>query len=159
MTNHPSALAVLMFAGFATLAAAGTDKDLSAAQVPQAVREAFQKAYPAARDAKYSEKTEDGKILYEVEFKEGGRDLEATYGAEGSLMEIEEEIQTSGLPEAVGKAIQKAHPHASIKEAEKVFRPDGTLSGYEVEVTEGHKKLELHLDAAGTIAKTEDEED
>ncbi len=159
MKTYPAALAVLTLTGFASLAAVAAEKELSAGQIPQAVHEAFQKAYPAAKKAKYSEKTKDGKIVYEVEFKEGGRELEATYGAEGALMEVEEEIKTTELPETVVNAVKKAHPQAELKEAEKVFKPDGTLSGYEVEVTDGKKKLELDLDAAGTILKTEEEQD
>ncbi|UQN12448.1 PepSY-like domain-containing protein [Methylococcus capsulatus] len=162
MKTHPMTLAVLAFAHFSGLAAASEEKELSAKQVPRAVHEAFQKAYPAAKETKYSERTTDGKIVYEVEFEDRGRKLEATYGAEGALIETEEEIKPTELPEPVVSAIKKAHPGATVKEAEKVFNPKGTVSGYEVELADGKKRLELKLDANGTIVKTEtdtDEED
>ncbi len=93
-----------------------------------------------------------------MEFKEHGKEFEATYSAEGALIETEEEIKTAELPKAVMDAVKKAYPHATMKEAEKVLKPDGTVSGYEVDVADGKKKLELKLDTSGAIAKTENEE-
>ncbi len=49
----------------------------------------------------------------------------------------------------------KAHPKARIEEAEKVMQPDGTVSGYEVEIKVGGKELELELDTSGKILTTE----
>jgi uncharacterized membrane protein YkoI len=157
MKIYPTTLAVLALATVSSLAGAAEEKQLPAKQVPQAVHEAFQKAYPAAKEATYLEKTKDGKITYEVEFKERGKKLEAAYSAEGAWIETEEEIKTAELPEAVVNAIKKAHPHATIKEAEKVLTLDGTVSGYEVELAEGKKRLEIELDANGAIVKTEAE--
>lgn len=149
----------LTLAAFSSFAFAAEEKVLSAKQVPQAIHEAFQKAYPAAQDAGYSEETRDGKTAYEVEFKNQGKKLAATYSAEGALIESEEEIKTAELPEAVVSEIKKAHPHATMKEAEKVLTPDGTVSGYEVEIVDGKKRLELEFDASGAVVKKADEKD
>ena len=126
-------------------------------QVPPAVRQAFQKAYPDVKDAKYSEKAAGEKAAYEVEFNNQGKKLEATYSADGALVETEEEIKTSDLPGPVAQAVKKAHPHAALKEAEKILGPDGAASGYEVEIKDGKQELEIHLDTAGKILKTEAE--
>ena len=45
----------------------------------------------------------------------------------------------------------------SIKEAEKLMKPDGTVTGYEVEIKADGKKIELELDVSGSILKTENE--
>jgi len=37
------------------------------------------------------------------------------------------------------------------------MKPDGTLTGYEVEIKTGKKEVELHLDTNGKILKTENE--
>ena len=155
-------LPVLMVLGAAALSSAAisaTEKELPKKEVPQAVREAFQKAYPGAKGAKYSKESEDGKTLYEVEFKEKGKEIEAVYKADGSLYETEEEIDIRDLPEQIVQAIKKAHPEAVLKEAEKITGSDGKPRGYEVEVKVGKKELELELTADGNIVKTEEEDD
>ncbi len=82
-----------------------------------------------------------------------------TYSAVGALLEIEETIQPDALPPAVTDAIKKAHPKATVTEAEKTLKPDGSVSGYEVEIKDGDKELEIHLDANGKIIKTKASED
>lgn len=149
-----AAFAVIALAATAT-ANASEEKKITAKQVPQTVHEAFKKAYPAAQAVTYEEESTDGKPAFEVKFKEQGKEREALYGADGTLLETEEAIKVSELPEAVVKAVTKAHPHAKIKEAEKTLQPDGTVRGYEVEIAAGKKHLELELDANGVILETE----
>ena len=55
----------------------------------------------------------------------------------------------------VTDSIKKAHPQANVAEAEKIFKPDGSVSGYEVEFKDGGKSLEIHLDQNGKMLKTE----
>ena len=153
MKTQSTAFAALI-AAF-TLASAAGAKEVPVKQVPPAVHTAFQKAYPEAKGAKYSEDTKDGKATYEVEFTDKGKKLEATYSADGTPLEVEETVKVGELPEAVIKSVKEAHPHATVKEAEKVLKPDGTVTGYEVEIADGKKRLELELDANGAIQKTE----
>lgn len=128
---------------------------LSKHQVPKLVLEAFEKSHPDAKGVEFEEETFEGKAAYEVEYKKEGKEYEFLYTADGSLVQKEEEINVQTLPEPVVQAITKVHPKAKIKEAEKVMKPDGTLTGYEVEIKEGGKELELELDTSGQILKTE----
>ncbi len=146
--------ALLGLAALSTGANAGGEKKLAEQQVPKPVLEAFHKAYPQATDIQYEAEKEAGKAVYEVEFKDQGVKREASYAAEGTLVETEESIKPDELPAAVTEALKKAHPHATVKEAEKVLKPDGSVSGYEVEIKDGKKEVEIHLDAAGKILKT-----
>lgn len=154
MKTRLSIATLFGFAAFASLAAA-EEKELTTKQVPQAVQEAFQKAHPAAKHVEYSEEAREGKTAYEIEFKDQGKELEAVYSADGALIETGEEIKISELPEAVVKAVKKDHPHAVLKEAEKLLQPDGSLRGYEIEVVAGKQKLELEFDPNGTLINTE----
>ncbi|HWP01271.1 MAG TPA: PepSY-like domain-containing protein [Methylococcus sp.] len=131
------------------------EKELRKSQVPKAVVEAFEKAHPNAKKVEFEEETFEGKTAYEVEYKEDGREYELLYDADGTLLQKEEEIDVKALPEQISQAVTKAHPKAKIKEAEKVMKPDGTVTGYEVEIKEGRKELEL--DASGQILKTEED--
>lgn len=133
------------------------EKAPSRHEVPKAVIEAFEKAHPNVKGVKYEKETFEGKIAYEAEYKDHGKEYEFLYNADGVLLQKEETIDVKTLPEPVVAAISKAHPKAVIKEAEKVMKPDGTVTGYEVEIRAEGKKLELELDPGGRILRTERE--
>lgn len=148
---------LLGLAALSSAANADTENKLSQQGVPIAVREAFQKAYPQAADIKYEKDSKAGKAAYEIEFKDQGLEREATYADDGTLLETEEEIRPDALPTTITEALKKAHPQAMLEEAEKVMKPDGEVSGYEVEMKDGEKEWEVHLDTTGKILKTETE--
>jgi len=127
----------------------------SGQEAPFAVLEAFKKAYPEAVNAKFEEEINNGEPVYEVEFINQGVDIEASYLADGTLIQIEQEIQLEELPEAVTEAIMEAYPDAILIEAEKIMAADGSVRSYEVEIEDDDVELELHLDPNGTILDSE----
>ena len=131
------------------------EKEVSKQQVPKTVLEAFEKAYPNAKEIEFEKEIIDGKAVYEVEFKENDREYEVLYDSDGVIVQIEETLDAKALPESIVQAISKAYPKATIEDAEKVMKPDGTVIAYEVEIKSEGKKLELELDANGKILKTE----
>ncbi len=150
---------LLGLAALSTGANAAGEKKLTEQQVPKPVLEAFHKAYPHASNLKYEADRKGEKTVYEIEFKDQGIKREATYAAEGTLLETEEQVKPNTLPPTVTEALKKAHSHGTVEEAEKVMKPDGTVSGYEVEIKDGTQELEIHLDAAGKILRTEAEKE
>lgn len=135
------------------------EKEISKHQVPKAVLEAFEKAYPNAKKVEFEKEKFEGKEAYEVEYKENGKEYEILYSPEGVILQKEETIDVKELPESIVQAISKAHPKATIKEAEKIMKPDGTVTGYEVELKSEGKELKLELDTNGNFLKTETERD
>ena len=131
------------------------EKELSKNQVPEAVIAAFEKAFPKAKDVEFEQEMFQGKEAYEVEYKENGKEYEFLYSAEGALLQKEEEIDVAKLPKRVVEAIKNAYPKAKIEEAERLMKPDGTLTGYEVEIKTEGKKIELELDDGGKIMPIE----
>ena len=138
---------------------ADEEKKLTEQQVPNNVQEAFQKAYQDAKDVKYKEEITDRKALFEIEFKQKSKELEALYSAAGLLLKTEEEIKITELPAHIVQVIEKAYPKAQLKEAEKILKPDGVISGYEVEIEDGKNEVKLELDTSGKILKTEANKD
>lgn len=132
-------------------------KEISKQQVPKKVLEAFEKAYPNAKEVEFEEEMIDGKAVFEVEYKENGREYEILYDSDGMILQIEETLDVMALPEPIVQAISKAYPKATIEDAEKVMKPDGTVTIYEVEIKTEGKKLELELDANGKILKAEED--
>ncbi len=67
-------------------------KDLTSAEVPEAVMKAFQSMYPKAQKVKWEQKKKNlgelkGVTVYEVEFEnEYGLDLEDRFTADGKLV-------------------------------------------------------------------------
>ncbi len=152
---------LIITVGIALMATIGQanaeEKSLSKHQVPKAVIEAFEKAHPSAKGVKFEKEMFEGKEAYEAEYKENGKEYEFLYGADGVLLQKEETMDAKALPEVVVQAVSKAHPKAPIREAEKVMSPDGTVTGYEVEIKAEGKELELELDTSGKILRTERE--
>ncbi|SNX58804.1 Putative beta-lactamase-inhibitor-like, PepSY-like [Nitrosomonas ureae] len=132
-----------------------SENEVSKDQVPKTVLEAFEKSYPNAKEVEFEQGMIEGKTVYEIEYKENGREYEIMYDADGEILQKEESIDMETLPEPVAQAIAKAYPKATLEEAEKVMNPDGTVTGYEVEIMSEGKKFELQVDTYGKILKTE----
>ena len=156
------ALTALALIACSAAAVASEERGSTIKDIPQpvleAVHEVLQKVYPAATEFEYEEESVDGKIAYEVQFKDKGKKFELLYSADGALIETEEEIRISKLPKAVVKSIKKEHPQAKLKEAEQILNPDGTVRAYEVEFSDSKKVFELEIDPSGVILKTVTEE-
>ncbi len=141
---------------FAIIAQANVkEKALSRNQVPKAVIEVFEKAYPNAKELDFEEEPFEGKTAYEVEYKINGIGYEFLYSVDGVLLQKQEVIADKALPPLVAQAIKKAHPKADIMEAEQVMDPDGVVTGYEVKVNVDGKVFELDLDVSGNILESE----
>ena len=121
-------------------------------RVPAVVYAAFFKAYPQALHVTFERDTKAGMPVFEIEFENQGVKTEATYKTDGTLLEVEEDIKPEQLPETIMKVLRTGYPYATLTEAEKITKADGTVIGYEVELKQ---ELEIHLDASGKIIRTE----
>lgn len=121
------------------------EKELSKNQVPKAVIEAFEKAHPNVKGLEFEEEMFEGKTAYELEYKENGTEYEFLCSADGTLLQKEKEIGGEMLPVPVTQAIEKAYPKSVIKEVEELMKPDGTVTGYEVEIKASGKEIELEF--------------
>lgn len=128
------------------------------AQVPDAVRTAFQKEHGTPKSMTWEQ--EGG--YYEAEFNVNGVEHEAMYDAQGALVATAHAIAASDLPVAVAQTIATTYPGGTLGEMEVVEQGGNTQ--YEVEVLSGGQQYEVVLAADGTIQSQEievetDEED
>jgi uncharacterized membrane protein YkoI len=132
-----------------TMAISAEEKTLKKADVPAAVIAAFEKAYPKATVKDYSMEQSHGKTFYEIESVDGSvkRDLE--YSAQGDLLEVEEELKPSDLPQEVSLAVAKKYAGGTIESAEKKIK-DGTTV-YEVKMIQDKAKIEVLVNPQGEI--------
>lgn len=151
-------ISALLSAALLTFPPGLAAKDISKKQVPQPVLDAFQKAYPNAKDLEYEEEQRDGKTYYEIEYWENKKQYDALYTPDGVLIEKEEEIALSEVPEAVVQAVKKEYPSGKLKKkAEKVMDAQGNLAGYEIEVKERGKEWDVYTDVNGKILRKEED--
>ena len=65
------------------------DDDINREDVPATVHDAFKAAFPKAHKIRYDREEDDGKIIYEITFKEGKRTIQAHYGKDGTLLRLD----------------------------------------------------------------------
>ncbi|MBU0488204.1 MAG: PepSY-like domain-containing protein [Bacteroidetes bacterium] len=116
--------------------------------VPEPVKTAFAKLYAGVTVDKWEK--EDGN--FEAEFKKDGKEISVLFDAAGTLMQTEEEIAVSALPQAVADYVSKNLGGKKIDEASKITLADGTVN-YEAEVG----KKDYIFDAAGKFIKQDEE--
>jgi hypothetical protein len=99
-----------------------------------------------------SKETENGKTTWEVESIDNGLSRDLVYNADGTVVEIEEEIPAASLPEPVTAAVKAKYPKATIARAEKVTH--GTTESYELTLKGAAlKSIELTRDGILVPAK------
>lgn len=111
---------------------------IDASEVPQEVRDAFARLFPEAAPAWEME------AQYEAEFEQDGKEVEVNFAADGTLLQIEYEIDVDSLPAAVVHVVRQDFPQAEIKEAERVELPDGRTL-YELDLEEDGAAIEIHV--------------
>ena len=112
--------------------------------LPKAVREAAKAKFPKAEIAGAAREVEGGKTTYEVLFKLKGRSIDVSMAADGTILEIEKEIDADDLPRAVKVALAAKYPKAKIQKIEQVSKGEDGPVSYEMVVAS-----EVVVDAKG----------
>ena len=120
-------------------------------EVPKVVKDAFMKAYPAAKDVKWDK--EDGS--FEASFDLSKKDMSVLLDDMGMIKEVETEIAKSELPQAIQETLKKDYAGYKIEETAKIVSKGVTT--YEAEVEKGEKTVELIFDSNGKLLKKTEE--
>jgi hypothetical protein len=83
---------ILVVCSFAALlfTACESSSEVKEADVPQAVKTAFSAKYPTVQVTKWKTENEDGKMIYEAEFKDGDKEKEVHIAPDGSSVTDED---------------------------------------------------------------------
>ncbi len=140
-----SLIAIVVFAVVMTsgIAMAGDEATLKKSDVPEAVLKAFEAAYPEAVVTKYSSEDVDGQIRYEFETEIDEIEKDYVYLADGTLLQIEEDVLVKDLPDAVILTVTELFPDGKIEDADAVTR-DTTLE-YQIIVANGEERFLLTI--------------
>jgi hypothetical protein len=92
----------------------------SARNVPETVRNTFAKDYPNAKFSTWDKETFEGSVVYEAEgVSVGNTSRNVMYSPEGQVVQIEDTIPVSDVPDSITSVVSKQFPGAAIKSAEK----------------------------------------
>jgi hypothetical protein len=127
---------------------AGGDEAMDFADLPAAVRDAFESAYPNAGILSASAEEEGGETVYEIESRDGDQRRDLVYHANGTVATLEEIVQVAALPAAVRAAAQAT---GTIIQAEHVV--EGRMDFYEIVVEHDGTRKSINLDASGKPLK------
>ena len=105
-------VALLACGLLATVARADEPKDLD--KIPKAVLDAIRAKFPRAKIEKWSKEIEHGKEVYDLEFKQDGKKIEADVFADGTIENWEQEFPAKDLPKAVTEAVEKKYAKSTI---------------------------------------------
>jgi uncharacterized membrane protein YkoI len=70
------------------------EKDIQASDLPSQVTSTFNSKYPNATEVKWEEEMEDGKKVYEADFKVDGKKMEVEIDTTGTLVKEEQDSAT-----------------------------------------------------------------
>jgi uncharacterized membrane protein YkoI len=134
---------------------------LTADKLPKKVMDAVKERFPGAELTSIEKETENGQVVYDIELKHKGRKYEMDIKEDGTVIEIEKEVDLKDVPAALPKAIEAKYPRATIKEIMEVNKVKGkveTPDHYEVVIeTADKKKKEVIVSLDGKTVKEEGE--
>jgi hypothetical protein len=143
---------------FVTLAAATVRADevpVTTDKIPRAVMDALLAKFPRAKIDKCVKEKEGNDVIYDIEFKQDGRNCEADIKENGTYLNYEKAIQATQLPQVVRDAIARKYPNSTMKEIMEETAVNGSdekLSAYEVVLATAEKKqVEVRVSPAGKI--------
>jgi hypothetical protein len=130
-------------------------RNLTAADLPDAVTQAVNKLYPRSVIEKIDEDEKDGVVTFEIELvKRGdGRECKVELTETGELLDVDEELSPKEVAPAVLKEISRIFPGVAVWEAEK--KSDDEELVYELKLIANGAEYEAELTAEGKIIKIE----
>lgn len=124
------------------------EKRLKRSDLPAAVGKTADAQSAGAAVRGYSSETEDGRLEYEVSMTLHGRRRDVSIAADGTILEIEEEVPLDSLPAAVRAGLQRAAGAGKITRVEALTR-NGAIAAYEAHVRTGTKHSEVQVGPDG----------
>jgi len=130
------------------------DTPVKMADLPPAVQKAVKEQMAGATLRGLSKETEHGKTTYEAELLVNGAHKDITIDGQGKIIEVEEEMKLTAVPDAARTAIESAAGKSGkVLQVESVTE-EGKLVAYEAHIqkTPNGKKSEVRVDANGKPA-------
>ena len=132
------------------LAASGVaqEKKIQRSDLPVAVEKAVVTQSQGATIHGFSEEKENGQTYYEAELMVNGHSKDVLMDANGSVVEVEEQVAMDSLPAAVRDGLQAKAGKGKLLKVESIIKR-GNLVAYEAKVITDGKKSEVQVGPDG----------
>jgi hypothetical protein len=117
------------------------------ATLPPAVKSVFEKAYPASTIAAVAQERDNNRAVFRIDSTQNGKRRILLYDANGTVIEIAEQVEEKDLPAPVAAAMH-SHPRAIYGSGLKVTR--GANVEYRLTVR-GTRKTAMVAKPDGTV--------
>jgi hypothetical protein len=141
----------MAFAAGALLLAGNTlaqEKKIKRSELPPAVEKTVAAQSAGATIRGFSTEKENGQTLYEAELTVNGHSKDISMTADGSIVEIEEQVALDSLPAEVKAGLQAKAGTGKILKVESLTKKD-KLVAYEAKVETNGKKTEIQVGPDG----------
>jgi len=134
----------LLLAGIAS----AQEKKIKRSELPPPVEKTVAAQSVGATIKGFSTEKENGQTLYEVEMTVNGRSKDISMTADGSIVEIEEQVALDSLSSVVKAGLQAKAGKGTILRVEALTKK-GKLVAYEAQVETNGKKSEVQVGPDG----------
>jgi uncharacterized membrane protein YkoI len=141
-----AAAATFFFSVFAI--AQDREKKIQRSDLPPAVGKAVAVQSKGATLRGFSQEKENGRTYYEAELMVNGHTKDVLVDANGSVVEVEEQVSTESLPAAVRQGLQDKAGKGKLVKVETLTKKD-KLVAYEAKVLTNGKTSEVQVGPDG----------
>ena len=120
-------------------------KDLSEADVPQAVQSGLTQTFAGARVHEWDYKKDDG--LFKAEFRVGDKEGKAYLTPEGKVVKSKIDVAPEGIPAKVREAALKDFPGAALLGAHRRVKDDRVTWAVSLRLANGRHKNPVYNEA------------
>jgi uncharacterized membrane protein YkoI len=142
---------LVAFAAGVLLLASGAsaqEKKIKRSDLPPAVEKTVAAQSAGATIHGFSTEKENGQTLYEVEMTVSGHSKDVSMTADGSIVEVEEQVALDALSPEVKTGLQAKAGNGKILKVESLTKK-GKLVAYEAKVEANGKKTEIQVGPDG----------
>ena len=128
--------------------ASAQEKKIKRSDLPPAVEKTVAAQSAGATIRGFSTEKENGQTLYEVEMTVSGHSKDVSMTADGSIVEVEEQVALESLSPDVKAGLQAKAANGKILKVESLTKK-GKLVAYEAKVETNGKKTEIQVGPEG----------
>jgi hypothetical protein len=124
-------------------------------KLPQKVKDSLKARFPGHMITQATKELENNEVIYDIEMTVGGKKHEMDCKEDGTIVDIQNEIEPKDLPSAALNAIKAKYPGSTIKEVGEILvvkDKKETRDHFEVMIeTADKKEMELTVSLDGKI--------
>lgn len=145
-------LKLLAFVLLATASLGAQERTITRAALPAAVEKTLQSNLAGSTLKALATEREGGRRVYEAETLLNGHTRDLQFTADGTLIEIEEEVALVSLSPSVQQALKQKAGAARITKVESLTKKD-QLVAYEASTRNGNRRGEVQVGPNGESLK------